>query len=368
MDGHEREDVVEYRQKFLRKMIGLGFLNQSNAPTEEAKQALCQFNLNPQPSLVEKTVIIFHDESTFQCNDDETTFWGEKGTAVMRPKSRGSGIMVSDFIEERNGYLSLSREEYDIAKVSDSNVRMYARQFLEYGESREGYWTSDKFVEQVARAVKIANIKYPKSNGWRVVWIFDHSSCHAAMADDSLDVNQMNVKPGGKQRKMRDGVFDGKIQKMIMSNGVAKGLKMVLEERGVNTTGMNADKMREVLGNFSDFQNEKSRIERILTEKHGHIVYMLPKYHCELNPIERVWAQAKRYTKAYCKYNIQSLRNTIIPSLDSVDPENIKNYYRKVRHYMFAYLEGIPGGTNLEKQVKMYKKNIKSHRRISELQ
>ena len=280
MDGHEREDVVEYRQKFLRKMIGLGFLNQSNAPTEEAKQALCQFNLNPQPSLVEKTVIIFHDESTFQCNDDETTFWGEKGTAVMRPKSRGSGIMVSDFIEERNGYLSLSREEYDIAKVSDSNVRMYARQFLEYGESREGYWTSDKFVEQVARAVKIANIKYPKSNGWRVVWIFDHSSCHAAMADDSLDVNQMNVKPGGKQRKMRDGVFDGKIQKMIMSNGVAKGLKMVLEERGVNTTGMNADKMREVLGNFSDFKNEKSRIERILTEKHGHIVYMLPKYHC----------------------------------------------------------------------------------------
>ena len=87
-----------------------------------------------------------------------------------------------------------------------------------------------------------------------------------------------------------------------------------------------------------------------------------------MNPIERVWAQAKRYTKAYCKYNIQSLRNTIIPSLDSVDPENIKNYYRKVRHYMFAYLEGIPGGTNLEKQVKMYKKNIKSHRRISELQ
>ena len=49
-----------------------------------------------------------------------------------------------------------------------------------------------------------------------------------------------------------------------------------------------------------------------------HIVYMLPKYHCELNPIERVWAQAKRYSRAHCKYNLVSLRKTIIPALESV--------------------------------------------------
>ena len=33
---------------------------------------------------------------------------------------------------------------------------------------------------------------------WRSVWVFDHSSCYAAMADDALDVNTMNVKAGGK--------------------------------------------------------------------------------------------------------------------------------------------------------------------------
>jgi len=32
--------------------------------------------------------------------------------------------------------------------------------------------------------------------------------------------------------------------------------------------------------------------------------------------------------------------------------ENIQNYYQKFRHYVFAYLEGIPGGCDLEKQVK----------------
>ena len=31
VDGHERSDVIEYRQKFLKKMFSLGFLNKDNA-------------------------------------------------------------------------------------------------------------------------------------------------------------------------------------------------------------------------------------------------------------------------------------------------------------------------------------------------
>ena len=370
VDGHERDDVVEYRSKFLRKLIGLGFLNEGNAPTEDAKTALRNYtNLEqPSPDIIDKTIVIFHDESTFHANEYQATFWGEKGTTVMRPKSRGSGIMVSDFIEENNGYLALTQAEYDEAKKSDSSAKMYARQLLEFGENKEGYWTSDKFISQIRSAVKIANIKYPKSSGYKIVWMFDHSSCHAAMADDSLDVNHMNVNPGGKQRVMRDGWWGGKPQKMTDAHGVPKGLKRVLEERGINTARLNQAQMRELLGSHPDFKYEKSRIERLLTEEYGHIVYMIPKFHCELNPIERVWAQAKRYARAYCKYNIQSLRNTVIPALDVVTLDNIKNHFRKVRHYMFAYLEGIPGGSDLEKLVKAYKKEIKSHRRISEIQ
>ena len=131
---------------------------------------------------------------------------------------------------------------------------------------------------------------------------------------------------------------------------------------------MNADMMREVLKSHPDFKYEKSKIERYLCDECKHIVIMLPKFHCELNPIDRVWAQAKRYTKAYCKYNIQRLRNNIIPALDTVTMENFHNHFRKVRHYMFAYLEGLPGGSELETLVKKYKKVIKSHRRISEHQ
>ena len=139
----------------------------------------------------------------------------------------------------------MKREEYDRAKVNNC---LQAQEFLEYGESKEGYWTSDKFMKQMKMAVKIAEVKYPKSDGWRHAWIFDHSSCHGAMAKDSLDVSKMNVGPGGKQRVMRDGFWDGKPFHMNR-NSVPKGLKAVLEERGVSTRHMNADKMREILGN-----------------------------------------------------------------------------------------------------------------------
>ena len=100
VDGHEREDVVAYRTR----MVSLGFLNPDNAPTDEAKNALPS-DLGPPPvEFIEKTVVLFHDE-TFQANEDQPTLWAEKGRSVMCLKSRGCGIMVSDFISENHGYL-----------------------------------------------------------------------------------------------------------------------------------------------------------------------------------------------------------------------------------------------------------------------
>ena len=104
-------------------------------------------------------------------------------------------------------------------------------------------------------------------------------------------------------------------------------------------------------------------------EDKEHIVFMLPKFHCELNPIEHVWAQAKRYLKAYCNYSIRGLCNTIHPALDSVTLENVQNHFRKVRHYTFAYLEGVPGGSGLEKLVKVIKRfcHIEEFQNISKI-
>lgn len=114
--GHERDNVVQYRQKFLQRMVSLGFLNANNAPTDEAKAALPTDIHCPAEDVLNKTVLLFHDETTFQANEDQPTVWAPKGTKVIRPKSKGSGIMISDFICEQCGYLSLTDEEYEEAK------------------------------------------------------------------------------------------------------------------------------------------------------------------------------------------------------------------------------------------------------------
>ena len=94
----------------------IGFLHLKNAPTKQARQALPE---DVDPSIRErreKTVVFFHDETTFQSNDDQSVQWGEKGTKVMKLKSSGSGIMVYDFINDHNGFLALTDEEYEQAK------------------------------------------------------------------------------------------------------------------------------------------------------------------------------------------------------------------------------------------------------------
>ena len=82
-------------------MVALGFLNSDNAPTEDAKSAFPDDLHCLEKAIVDKTVVLFHDESTFQENEDQATFWCAKGTVMIKSKNKGSGIMVSDFIDEK---------------------------------------------------------------------------------------------------------------------------------------------------------------------------------------------------------------------------------------------------------------------------
>ena len=50
--------------------------------------------------------------------------------------------------------------------------------------------------------------------------------------------------------------------------------------------------MQQLLSLQDDFKNEKPLLQLII-EGAGHICLFLPKFHCELNPIELVWGQAK---------------------------------------------------------------------------
>ena len=140
MDGHERADVVASRSQYLKE---LNELQASHLPPPPCSDAETRKTL----------VSIFHDESIFNTNEGQTWMWAAEGQPIIQPKTRGSGIMVSDFIDDHSGYLRLSDEEHSLAKTNDPEFPKEARVLLDYGADWEGYWNSDRFMENIKNAV-----------------------------------------------------------------------------------------------------------------------------------------------------------------------------------------------------------------------
>ena len=188
--------------------------------------------------------------------------------------------MVSDFIEEKgNDFLHYGSH--------------YARLCLE--TQSEGYFDSPKFLTQVEKAINIFERKYPNHTA---LFLFDNAPSHCKCSDDSLNAKKMNVNPGGKQPVMRDTLWNGEVQKLVDNNGIPKGPKLVLEERGVNTDSLNAKELRDILDKHPDFTTQTTLVEELITSR-SHICLFFPKFHCELNAIERVWCHAKNYARKY---------------------------------------------------------------------
>ena len=131
-------------------------------------------------------------------------------------------------------------------------------------------------MNQVKHTVTIAEIKYPRANN-TIVFLFDQSSGHTVYDSDALQVSRMNVNPGGGQPAMRDTTYNGKLYKLVDTDGVPKGMGRVLIKRGVDVRGMKAADMRRVLGEMADFKYEKTKVETYLCSRgHSYFYSQIP--------------------------------------------------------------------------------------------
>ena len=207
--------------------------------------------------------MIYHDESIYNSNEGQTWMWGEEERPALLPKTEGSGLMVSDFIDEHDGFLRLSEQQHQQAKAVNPNVQQHARVVFEYGSERGGYWTGDRFFVQIKTACDITEIKYPPSSH-TVVFIIDQSSCHRKFHERALVARNILVKDGGS-RRVRDTVWAGQPQSVVLPDGSAKGLRTILHERSINTSTLKADDMRIILSNHDDFVNEKTQVNPLVS-------------------------------------------------------------------------------------------------------
>jgi len=128
-----------------------------------------------------------------------------------------------------------------------------------------------------------------------------------------------------------------------------KGLAQIAYERGLWKGGLvkidGDDHQRSlvhILGECLDFQQ---RIQSILEEhiqSRGHICDFLPKFHCELNPIERVWSHSKRFVRNHSDETRATLKKNIPRSLlpCRISPLTMRKYYDHSFEYASQYNQG----------------------------
>jgi hypothetical protein len=221
-----------------------------------------------------------------------------EGQTVLQKKSRGRLIHVSDFITSETGRL--------VQHDGSGRITHDARKIIYPGSNGDAWWDTKQLLTQVKDAIAIFEHIYP---GCQALFIFDQSSAHASLPEDALKAFEMNKSDGGKQRKQRDTYIPGTgnaetgspptIQLMTTADGRPRGLQSVLAERGFDTKNMRAKCspvcpmenesccMARLMSKQEDFINQPSQLETLIIES-GHLCLFLPKFHCELNPIEMV--------------------------------------------------------------------------------
>ncbi|KAJ8584318.1 hypothetical protein M405DRAFT_866319 [Rhizopogon salebrosus TDB-379] len=126
VDGHERIDVIQYRQEVfipaimaieprLKKWLKDGITSESSLPPGERH--------------VEAW---FQDEVTFYANDRRHSGWKQlDASADPRPKGEGVSMMVSDFISASHGW------------CRSPDGKESARVVFKAGKARDGYYTCE---------------------------------------------------------------------------------------------------------------------------------------------------------------------------------------------------------------------------------
>ena len=244
-DGHEREDVIEYRETFLNEMKLLlpyfvEFYEDGTIVPKEYPDDCAVRGPNRRP-----IIMITHEESTFSANDGRKKVWTLNGQGILRPKGKGKGIMVSDFLLpwSRLNLLSLPLQQQE--DLASSGIPLEAVTYFEYGKTKEGYWTGEYLLDQIVKkTLPIGEALYP---GYELLFLFDNVTSHSIYAPDALQVTHMNKGPGGQQLFLRPGWFIGSNQEMVVqemstvitdpftgqSTTIQKGIQAVLVERGL---------------------------------------------------------------------------------------------------------------------------------------
>ena len=90
------------------------------------------------------------------------------------------------------------------------------------------------------------------------------------------------------------------------------------------------------LSQCDDFKAQKNAVKELI-ESLGHLCVFLPKYHPELNFIERFWSRLKWWLRQHCEWSLRALFEKIEEACDKIELSLIRKYARTAWRWMDAY-------------------------------
>lgn len=137
-DGHEREDVVDYRNSIFLPQWKEIEARMRNWTTENLPE------LGPSPA-GRRIIVWFHDESIFYAHDRRKKGWYHKD-APVKPYKKGEGasLMIADYVSADFGWSPRSLD----------GTRS-ARRILRPGKNKDGYFACEDIEDQADEMMDI---------------------------------------------------------------------------------------------------------------------------------------------------------------------------------------------------------------------
>lgn len=328
------------------------------------------------------------------------------------PKEQLKAFEVFVRRDRRHKNVSFTKSKYTVQKGPDDKsdeVKEGVHSFttIAPGKNFDGWWTGEDVLEQVKEVIPIFEFLHSKHA--QALFIFDNSTNHDCRPVDALAVGGgVNKGPGGVNApgawttdskkipgaseatpkqfpKMRDGWYVNKdnvrvTQQMHLEDDTFKGTAAILMERGriTSTTALKGDCQanasdrdpegkcccKHMLASEPDFQQQASMLEELIPDL-GHQTKMLPKFHPELNPIERYWAAVKEYLRRVCGYTFPDLQANVPEALLHVEKEQVLRYFRTSDRFQSMYLFEASNGIDLPPHLREYTmKKYRRHRSV----
>ena len=148
VDGHEREDVIAYRQEvFLPEMAKLDLYTRQYTKRDDGTWQVIKPLLPPS---VKPHVIYYHDESCFYGHDYKKIIWLDSITKQqkMLGKSKGKLIHVSDFIGLKG-------------RINIPDLDLDARKIIFPGARGDLQWDTKQLLVQISTTLDIFELKHP---------------------------------------------------------------------------------------------------------------------------------------------------------------------------------------------------------------